>query len=93
MIVSRRDFRAIESFESGTLITNPPYGIRMGTPGGPDGFFKSFGDFLKQQCRATTAYVYFGNREFIKKIGLRSTWKKPLSNGGLDGRLVKYDLY
>jgi putative N6-adenine-specific DNA methylase len=52
-----------------------------------------FGDFLKQRCTGSSAYVYFGNRELIKKVGLRTAWKKPLKNGQLDGRLVKYDLY
>ena len=26
-------------------------------------------------------------------LGLRASWKKPLVNGALDGRLVKYELY
>jgi putative N6-adenine-specific DNA methylase len=56
-------------------------------------FYKDLGDFLKKQCSGATAYVYFGNREWIKKVGLRSSWKKPLFNGPLDGRLVKYEMY
>jgi putative N6-adenine-specific DNA methylase len=56
-------------------------------------FMKEFGDFLKQRCTGSAAYVYFGNRELIKQVGLRSAWKKPLKNGQLDGRLVKYELY
>ena len=54
---------------------------------------RELGDFLKQRCQGSTAYLYFGKREMIKSIGLRPTWKKPLKNGGLDGRLVKYELY
>ena len=56
-------------------------------------FARELGDFLKQRCQGSTAYLYFGKREMIKSIGLRSTWKKPLKNGSLDGRLVKYELY
>jgi putative N6-adenine-specific DNA methylase len=56
-------------------------------------FMREFGDFLKQRCTGSAAYVYFGNRDLIKKVGLRSAWKKPLKNGPLDGRLVKYELY
>jgi putative N6-adenine-specific DNA methylase len=40
-------------------------------------FMKDFGDFLKQRCTGSTAYVYFGNRELIKKLGLRTARKKP----------------
>jgi putative N6-adenine-specific DNA methylase len=29
----------------------------------------------------------------IKKIGLKPSWKKPMRNAGLDGRVAKYDLY
>jgi putative N6-adenine-specific DNA methylase len=54
---------------------------------------KEFGDFLKQRCKGSNAFIYFGNRELIKSIGLRAKWKIPLKNGSLDGRIVKYELY
>jgi putative N6-adenine-specific DNA methylase len=56
-------------------------------------FIKQLGDFLKQRCKNSDAYLYFGNRELIKSVGLKPTWKKILMSGGLDGRLVKYTLY
>ncbi len=79
--------------KKGIIITNPPYGIRMGQNDNMDLFYKSIGDFLKQKCLGSTAYIYFGDRKYIKKIGLKPSWKKPLKAGGLDGRLVKYELY
>ncbi len=87
------DFKRSKGLENGIIVTNPPYGIRMGKKEDLDQFYKSFGDFLKQKCTGTTAYIYFGEREFIKKIGLKPTWKKPLKTGGLDGRLVKYEMF
>lgn len=87
------DFRKGKGLENGVIITNPPYGIRMGERQELDLLYKSFGDFLKQKCKGSTAYIYFGERELIKKLGLRATWKKPLKSGGLDGRLVKYELF
>ncbi|MBP1740130.1 MAG: hypothetical protein H6Q48_2423, partial [Deltaproteobacteria bacterium] len=30
---------------------------------------------------------------WIGDIGLKPSWKKPLMSGGLDGRLVKYEIY
>ena len=59
----------------------------------PAEFYRRFGDFLKQRCTGATAFVYFGDRQWIQKMGLRPSWKKPLNTGGLDGRLVKYELY
>jgi putative N6-adenine-specific DNA methylase len=87
------DFKRAKGLENGIIVTNPPYGIRMGKKEKLDQFYKSFGDFLKQKCTGSTAYIYFGEREFIKKIGLKPTWKKPLKTGGLDGRLVKYEMF
>lgn len=87
------DFRKSRGLENGVIITNPPYGIRTGKKPELDLLYKSLGDFLKQKCKGSTAYIYFGDREFIKKIGLRAAWKKPLKTGGLEGRLVKYELF
>jgi putative N6-adenine-specific DNA methylase len=87
------DFNRAKGFENGIIVTNPPYGIRMGKKEKLDTFYKSFGDFLKQKCKGSTAYIYFGEREFIKMIGLKPTWKKPLKTGGLDGRLAKYEMF
>lgn len=89
----RQDFRSIEALHGATIVTNPPYGIRLGKGEDLASFYKSLGDWLKQQCTNSSAYVYFGERKYLKNIGLRSEWKKELRNGGLDGRLAKFSLY
>jgi putative N6-adenine-specific DNA methylase len=91
--VLRIGFSEIERLENRIILSNPPYGIRMKEPGNLDAFYRRLGDFLKQRCKGSEAYIYFGNREMIKRIGLKPSWKRPLRNGGLDGRLVKYTLY
>lgn len=91
--VKREDVFKIDNLENMVIVCNPPYGIRLNDEEDLSTFYKSIGDFLKQRCKGSTAYIYFGDRKYIKNMGLRSTWKKELSNGGLDGRLVKYDLY
>ncbi len=93
ILLEVRDFRKTGGLENGVVITNPPYGIRVGRGQKLDLLYKDLGDFLKQRCKGSTAYIYFGQREFIKKIGLKPAWKKPLKTGGLDGRLVKYELF
>jgi putative N6-adenine-specific DNA methylase len=64
-------------------------------PGGADlgPFYRQLGDFFKQRCKGAEAYVYFGNREMLKYIGLKPSWKRPLRNGGLDGRVAKFEMY
>jgi len=90
---SQRRFQDIPKIENSTIVSNPPYGLRMKAGQDINTFARDLGDFLKQRCQGSTAYLYFGKREIIKSIGLRATWKKPLNSGGLDGRLVKYELY
>ena len=91
--VLRMDFRQIEGLENRVILCNPPYGIRMKRQDGLEDFYRQLGDFLKQRCKGSEAYIYFGNRDMIKRIGLKPAWKKPLRNGGLDGRVVKYEMY
>jgi putative N6-adenine-specific DNA methylase len=91
--VDRADFRELPAMEGHVIVANPPYGIRMGSDEDLAGFYNDLGDFMKQKCKGSTAYIYFGERKYIKKIGLKTTWKKPITAGGLDGRLVKYELY
>ncbi len=89
----RRDYREIKALENTTLICNPPYGIRLEKNTDMPAFVKELGDFLKQRCTGSTAYVFFGERALLKSIGLRTSGKWPLFNGGLEGRLARFDLY
>ncbi len=91
--VNREDVFKLKGLEKKVIICNPPYGLRLNADDDLSEFYKNLGDFLKQRCRGSVAFIYFGERKYIKNIGLKSSWKKELSNGGLDGRLVKYDLY
>ena len=91
--IIQKDLFHIKKIENTTIVCNPPYGIRMEHKKDLGVFYKAIGDFLKQRCANSTAYIYFGDRKYIKQIGLRSSKKWILSNGGLDGRLVKYEMY
>jgi len=89
----RKDFQEIAMVEGATLIMNPPYGIRLKPNQDLSDFYKGIGDWLKNNCSGSEAYIYFGDRKYLKNIGLRPEWKKPLMNGGLDGRLAKFVMY
>lgn len=86
-----RDFRKLGPVEDATLVLNPPYGVRTGDD--VEELYRQIGDFLKQQCTGSTAYIYVGEPELLKSVGLRSSFKKPLVNGALEGRLAKYEIY
>ncbi len=91
--ITRRRFEDIERIHGETIVCNPPYGLRIGRRDAMPDFIGGFGDFLKRHCAGSTAFVYFGNRELVKSVGLRPAWRKPLANGGLDGRLLKFELF
>ncbi len=93
IIIEKKDIFSIKKIENSIIVCNPPYGIRMGKNKNLDAFYKNLGNFLKQRCKNSIAFIYFGDRKYIKKIGLKPSFKKILSTGGLDGRLVKYELY
>ncbi|MCK5784249.1 MAG: class I SAM-dependent RNA methyltransferase [Desulfobacterales bacterium] len=91
--ITQSDFSSLPVLENQIIVANPPYGIRMGKHQNLNVFHKKLGDFLKQKCNQSTAYIYFGDRAYVKKMGLKASWKKPIQAGGLDGRLVKYEMY
>ncbi len=86
-------FQHIKKFENGTLITNPPYGIRLGNRKEVESLYKEFGDFLKNRCNGTSAFIYVGDPELRKFIGLKTTKRTPLVNGKLEGVLLQIDSY
>ncbi len=91
--VRRADFHDLAGFSNTTIVTNPPYGIRLGDSERSAVLLKEFGDFLKQKCTGATAFIYYGDQSLVKKLGLKPEWKQPLRAGGLDGMLCKYELY
>jgi putative N6-adenine-specific DNA methylase len=91
--ITQSDFSLLPPLENQIIVANPPYGIRMGKNQDLYTFYKKLGDFLKQKCNRSNAFIYFGDPAYIKKMGLKASWKKPIQAGGLDGRLVKYELY
>lgn len=91
--LKQSDFRNLPDLENVTLVVNPPYGVRMGRREKVPNVITELGDFLKQKCTGSTAYIYVGKPELLKSVGLRSSWKKPLVNGPMEGRLAEYELY
>ena len=87
------DYKKIQQLENTIIVCNPPSGIRLERDKDLSELYGELGDFLKQRCKGSTAYIYFGDRGLIPEIGLKPSWKKPLKNGGLDGRLAKFEIY
>lgn len=78
---------------NGVVVMNPPYGERIGDEKQLLETYKAIGDFFKQRCTDYTGYVFTGNMELAKHVGLRSSRRIKFYNSTLDCRLLKYELY
>jgi putative N6-adenine-specific DNA methylase len=95
--VVKSDFMDLPSVENRVIICNPPYGHRLGVhrsqKTSPDDnitkLYNEIGDFLKQKCPKSEAYILCGKPELIPALRLRVHWKKSLKNGDIDAKLAK----
>lgn len=85
-------FQTKELNEERILIFNPPYNKRLGLEDAK-GFYKMIGDTLKQKCKGSSAWVFSGDKEAIKFVGLRPSKKIILYNGPIEARFHKFDLF
>lgn len=79
--------------EEGVILFNPEYGERLGTHSKLEITYKRMGDFMKQECKGYRGYIFTGNPDLAKKIGLRASRRIEFYNGKLDCRLLEYELY
>ena len=78
---------------NGVVFFNPEYGERLGTHTKLEATYKRIGDFMKQHCKGYSGYIFTGNPDLAKKIGLRASRRIEFYNGKLDCRLLEYELY
>jgi 23S rRNA G2445 N2-methylase RlmL len=77
----------------GVVILNPEYGERMGEEEELKETYKGIGDFFKKKCQEYTGYLFTGNLDLAKKVGLRTKRRLSFFNGPIECRLLEYDLY
>lgn len=77
----------------GIIVMNPEYGSRLGEIGKLEKTYKRIGDFFKQKCPGYTGYIFTGNLELAKKIGLRTSRRLEFYNANIECRLLKYEMY
>ena len=75
--------------EPGLMVTNPPYGARLGDPAELLPLYELLGDVLKQRFPSWTAWVLCGEPSLAKRIGLRPSKRIPLFNGPIECRLLE----
>ena len=89
----RSDFKNINPNEdTGTVLINPPYGHRIGEVEKLQSLYKDYGDHIKNHFSGFDGYIFTGNLELLKFVGLRTKRKMILKNGKIDCRLAYYPL-
>ncbi len=79
--------------QGGIVILNPPYGERLGEKRELEVLYKRMGDFFKQKCSGYTGYIFTGNLDLAKRVGLRVSRRMIFFNADIECRLLKYELY
>lgn len=89
------DFAATEVPEGGrgVMMVNPEYGERLGNIEELQGTYKRIGDFMKQRCGGYWGYLFTGNLELAKHVGLKPKRRFEFYTSKLDSRLFEYELY
>lgn len=79
--------------DTGIVMFNPEYGERLGVHSKLEATYARMGDFMKKKCLGYRGYIFTGNPDLAKKIGLRPSRRIEFYNGKLDCRLLEYELY
>jgi putative N6-adenine-specific DNA methylase len=84
----------------GYLVTNPPYGERIGVRGDstvPEddmatAFFSAFGTTLKQRFAGWKVFLFTADLGLPRLLRLKEARKTPFFNGAIECRLFRFDM-
>lgn len=79
--------------KQGVVYFNPEYGERLGEIQELEATYKRIGDFMKKKCQGYTGYIFTGNMDLAKKIGLKASRRLEFFSAKIDCRLLEYELY
>lgn len=86
--------------QPGILLTNPPYGERIGVRGDSTmpademsvSFYAALGTTLKQRFAGWTVFLFTADLKLPKLLRLKEARKTPFFNGALECRLFRFDM-
>ena len=93
--VQQSDFREFSpKISPNFILTNPPHGRRLEEEEQLRPLYRALGDFMKQQCtKPGQGFIFTSNLELAKEVGFMSKRRHVLNHGGLDSRLLEYDIF
>ncbi|OJW85252.1 MAG: RNA methyltransferase [Bacteroidetes bacterium 46-16] len=77
----------------GVMFVNPEYGERLGELEELEQTYARIGDFMKQKCGGYFGYVFTGNLDLAKKIGLKAKRRIEFYTSTIDCRMLEFELY
>lgn len=90
----RCDFEETPVPETGGIVYfNPEYGERLGEVSALEQTYARMGDFMKKKCQGYLGYIFTGNLDLAKKIGLKASRRIEFYTSKIDCRLLEYELY
>ncbi|HEX3846209.1 MAG TPA: bifunctional 23S rRNA (guanine(2069)-N(7))-methyltransferase RlmK/23S rRNA (guanine(2445)-N(2))-methyltransferase RlmL [Steroidobacteraceae bacterium] len=78
--------------EPGLVVTNPPYGERLGTDSELRELYTELGSVLKERFSGWEAAVLTGNAPLGKALGLHAKRAHRFYNGAIECRLLRFDV-
>ncbi len=88
------DFESTKLPETpGAIYFNPEYGERLGDETELEATYARMGDFMKKKCQGYLGYVFTGNLDLAKRIGLKASKRIEFYTATIDCRLLEYELY
>ncbi|MGE4265907.1 MAG: class I SAM-dependent RNA methyltransferase [Deferribacterales bacterium] len=93
--VQRCDFRESHLPKNGNfiLVVNPEYGMRLGDKQALEPIYEALGDFFKQKCKGSRCFIFTGNPDLAKKVGLKASRRHVFHNSNIECRLLEYEMY
>lgn len=85
-----RAFRSPVPGARGTVVTNPPYGERLGTLEEARALAKAFGEALRKEAPMWQLYILSSDEEFEKAFGRKADKIRKFYNGMIPCRLYQF---
>jgi len=79
--------------DGGIIVINPEYGERLGVVKELETVYEGMGNFFKRRCNGYTGYIFTGNLDLAKKLGLKTSRRLIFFNSRIECRLLEYKLY
>lgn len=89
MVFREAAFQKSRPPEGSFLITNPPYGVRIGQAEAMQALYAAFGRFLRDAPSLSGCALYTANQEAAASLGLPVRSALTLFNGALEGQLLR----